>query len=194
MHDDHEDTLPHPIPVRPTHGDLAADRTRARAEAGGGAPAGRAGEVESSVIGLVACSAQKLDHAAPARELYGSPLFRRSLAYAEMRCARVYVLSARHHLVTLDTVIEPYEQRLGSTKRERRRWACVVAAAIETRHGHDVQLLLLAGREYTAPLIQEVAHWWPVGAWRERITLPLAGLQVGERLRWLNEQLARSAA
>ncbi|TMQ13035.1 MAG: hypothetical protein E6J91_19700 [Deltaproteobacteria bacterium] len=146
------------------------------------------------MIGLVACSAQKLDHAAPARELYGSPLFRRSLAYAEMRCARVYVLSARHHLVTLDTVIEPYEQRLGSTKRERRRWACVVAAAIETRHGHDVQLLLLAGREYTAPLIQEVAHWWPVGAWRERITLPLAGLQVGERLRWLNEQLARSAA
>jgi hypothetical protein len=179
MHDDHEDTLLHPIPGRPTHGDLTADR---------------AGEVESSVIGLVACSAQKLDHAAPARELYCSPLFRRSLAYAEPRCARVYVLSARHHLVALDAVLEPYEQRLSSIKRERRRWACVVAAAIEARHGHDVQLLLLAGREYTAPLIQEVAHWWPIGAWRERVRLPLERMQVGERLRWLNDQLARSAA
>jgi hypothetical protein len=145
-------------------------------------------------LGLVSCSAQKLDRPAPARELYASPLFRRSLAYAESRCARVYVLSARHHLVELDAVLAPYEQRLGSMKRERRHWAAVVASAIEARHGRDVQLLLLAGREYTAPLIQEVAHWWPVGAWRERVRLPLERLQVGERLRWLNDQLARSAA
>ena len=46
-------------------------------------------------------------------------------------------------------MLEPYEQRLGATKRERRRWAAVVAGAIEARHGRDVQLLMLAGKEYT---------------------------------------------
>jgi Family of unknown function (DUF6884) len=147
-----------------------------------------------TMIGLVSCSAQKLTHAAPARELYGSPLFRKSLAYAEARCEHVYVLSARHHMVALDAVLEPYEQRLATTKRERRQWAATVAGAIEARHGRDVHLLLLAGREYTAPLIQEIARWWPSDAWRARIMLPLERLPVGERLRWLNEQLARSAA
>ena len=145
-------------------------------------------------IGLISCSAHKMGRPALARELYTSPLFRRSLAYAEPRCERVYVLSARHHLVELDTVLAPYEQRMGSTKRERRQWAAVVAGAIEARHGRDVQLLLLAGREYTAPLIQEIARWWPVGAWRDRIALPLDRLPVGERLAWLNEQLGRRAA
>ncbi|HEY6174417.1 MAG TPA: hypothetical protein VIX73_08245, partial [Kofleriaceae bacterium] len=130
------------------------------------------------MIGLVSCSAQKLDHAAPARELYCSPLFRKSLAYGEARCEYVYVLSARHHVVALDTVLEPYEQRLGATKRERRQWAAVVASAIETLHGRDVQLLFLAGREYTAPLIQEIARWWPGDAWRARIVLPLERLPV----------------
>jgi hypothetical protein len=146
------------------------------------------------VIGLISCSAQKLDRPAPARELYCSALFRKSLAYTEARCERVYVLSARHHLVALDDVLEPYEQRLGTTKLEARRWAVVVASSLEQLHGRDVKLLALAGKEYTAPLIREVAHWWPVGAWRERIALPLAGLQVGERLRWLNARLGEVRA
>jgi hypothetical protein len=145
-------------------------------------------------IGLISCSGRKLDRAAPARELYCSPLFKRSLAYAEARCERVYVLSAQHHLVDLDRVLEPYDRRLGATKRERRRWAASVAGAIEAHHGRDVQLLLLAGQEYTAPLIQEIARWWPSDAWRARIALPLERLPVGARLRWLNEQLVTCRA
>ena len=147
------------------------------------------------MIGLVSCSAQKLDHPAPARELYCSPLFRKSVAYAEARCEHVYVLSARHHLVALDQVLAPYEHRLGTTKRERALWATIVTSGLEARHGrtkHD--LLLLAGADYVKPLVREVAHWWRDGSWRRRVHLPLAGLQVGERLRWLNEQLTRSAA
>jgi hypothetical protein len=147
------------------------------------------------VIGLLSCSAQKLDRAAPARELYCSPLFRKSLAYAERRCKRVYVLSALHHLVELDQVLEPYERRLDSTKREREIWGTITASALEPharRAGHD--LLILAGADYVRPLLRVVAPWWRDGSWRKHIHLPLAGMQVGERLRWLNDQSSKCAA
>lgn len=147
------------------------------------------------MMGLVACSAQKLDRPAPARELYCSPLFRKSLTYAERRCKRVYVLSAQHYLVELDQVLEPYERRLGGTKREREIWAAITAGHLEPhvrRGAHD--LLMLAGQDYVRPLIRAIAHWWRDRAWRKHVHLPLAGMQVGQRLKWLNAQLALCSA
>lgn len=143
------------------------------------------------MIGLISCSAQKLDRPAPARELYCSPLFRKSLAYAERRCERVYVLSARHHLVELDTVHEPYEHRLGGVA-ERERWGDAVACELVARHGGDLAALLLAGTEYVDPI--RLGWLWTPGARELYIVDPLAGLQVGQRLRWLNEQLAEDGA
>jgi hypothetical protein len=144
-----------------------------------------------AVIGLVACSAQKLDRSAPARELYCSPLFRKSLAYAAARCSKVYVLSARHHLVELDTMLEPYEHRLG-TAEQREQWGDAVARELVKRHGGDVAALLLAGADYVDPI--RLGFLVTPGA-RELYTVePLARMQVGERLRWLNEQLAGKAA
>lgn len=139
------------------------------------------------VIGLVSCSAQKLARLAPARELYCSPLFRLSLAYAERRCASVYVLSARHRLVELDTVLEPYEQRLGAA-REREQWGDAVARELVERHGGDIAALLLAGTEYVDPI--RLGFLITPGARELYIADPLAGLQVGQRLRWLNKELA----
>lgn len=150
------------------------------------------------MIGLVACSAQKLERPAPARELYCSPLFRKSLAYAERRCERVYVLSASHGLVELDTVVSPYDRRLGG-KKEREAWGRRVASTLIDRHGRDVEYLVLAGRDYADPLVTGLRthdgfheDGWR-GVARERIVQPLAGLQVGDRLRRLNEWIgARS--
>lgn len=146
------------------------------------------------MIGLVSCSVQKLARPAPARELYCSPLFRKSLAYAESRCEHVYVLSAMHHLLDLDKVIEPYDRRLGTTKREREIWAIITAGALESKHKRaDLQLMVLAGADYAGALIGVVCWWWKDG-WRSHVHQPLQGMQVGERLRWLNDQLAGSAA
>jgi hypothetical protein len=151
------------------------------------------------VIGLVSCSAQKLDRAAPARELYCSPLFRKSLAYAEPRCSRVYVLSAALGLLELDRVTAPYDRRLGG-KKERSAWALRVAGILIDRHGREVDYIILAGADYAGPLATALRTYdgfredgWH-GVPRDRILQPLAGMQVGERLRWLNEHLARSAA
>lgn len=151
------------------------------------------------MIGLVGCSAQKLDRPAPACELYRSRLFRLALAYAEPRCQRVYVLSAKLGLVELDAVLEPYEQRLaGQEKREN--WARPIASALIARHGHEIDYLILAGRDYADPLTMALCtadrhrgHLWR-GVPRDRILLPLAGMQIGQRLQWLGQQLAVRAA
>lgn len=104
------------------------------------------------MIGLVACSSQKLDRPAPAHELYCSPLFRKSLAYALSRCTQVYVLSASHGLVPLDREVKPYDRRLGG-KKERAAWGRRVASTLIDRHGRDVEYLVLAGRDYADPLV-----------------------------------------
>lgn len=156
--------------------------------------------MSARMVGLISCSAQKLYRPAPARELYCSPLFRKSLAYAEARCERVYVLSAALGLVELDAVTNPHDRALGGRKSEREAWARRVAGMLIGRHGRDVDYSILAGQNYAGPLATALRtcdghheDGWR-GVARERIQQPLAGLQCGDRLRWLNEQLARSAA
>ncbi|HWU87156.1 MAG TPA: hypothetical protein VN253_07775 [Kofleriaceae bacterium] len=143
------------------------------------------------MIGLVGCAATKLAQAAPARELYVSPLFRLALAFAEQRCTKVYILSALHELVDLDRVIEPYERRLGG-KVERQAWGERVGRALVARHGREVDYLILAGADYANPV--EVAlrthDGYRDGAWHgvaaTRILQPLTGMKIGARLRYLS--------
>jgi hypothetical protein len=137
-------------------------------------------------IGLVSCSGQKLDRRAPARELYTSPLFRKSLRHALGGCQTVYILSAKHGLLELDQELEPYDERLPSAKAERCAWGGRVAADLAARHwDRDLVLYMLAGQEYAMPLIHATATWWPDG-WRKHILQPLQGKEVGRRLQWLN--------
>lgn len=68
------------------------------------------------IVYVVPCGAAKLDHAAPARELYTGSHFRNTLAAAEQLAAEedgtVLILSALYGLVELDTVLEPYDVRM----------------------------------------------------------------------------------
>lgn len=66
---------------------------------------------------IIPCGADKSDHAAPARDLYTGGMFRMSLAAAESEAAdtgaTVLILSALHGLITLDTVLAPYNVKMG---------------------------------------------------------------------------------
>lgn len=87
-------------------------------------------------IGLVGCVKTKLDHAAPAKDLYTSRLFRGRRAFVERSCARWFILSAKHGLVDPDAVLEPYDVTLDSaTAAERRAWSDRVLVEIRERLG-----------------------------------------------------------
>lgn len=62
---------------------------------------------------IIPCGAGKLDHAAPAGELYTSAYFAGNLRAARALGGRVLVLSALHGLLDLDQVVEPYNLRMG---------------------------------------------------------------------------------
>lgn len=135
-------------------------------------------------VGLVGCASQKLTRPAPARDLYVSQLFKKASAYAEATCDRWYVLSARHGLVHPDTVIEPYDMRLGTNDRTSppiHTWAAGVRGqlAVELAGLEGVTLVALAGEQYRTMLLHST---WPY-------EVPMKGLGIGQQLGWLTTQL-----
>lgn len=128
---------------------------------------------------LVSCSASKLDHAAPARELYTSPLFRKARELAERSGRPWAILSAKHGLLDPNTVVEPYDLALSDLKAEdRRNWAGKVRRQLSARWAGLATFEVFAGKLYLEAL-EGFEH-----------SQPLEGLQVGERLRELNRLLA----
>lgn len=138
------------------------------------------------MIGLVSCAATKRKVPSIARRLYVSPLFTRSLEYAERRCMSTYILSALHGLLDPERMIEPYDRRL-SGKADRARWGRSVVAGIQRAgHRHYDDVLILAGEDYAAPIraaLRDVN-------WSGEVLEPLRGKQIGERLAWLAAELA----
>jgi hypothetical protein len=138
-------------------------------------------------VGLVSCSKSKLDHPAPARELYvPSHLFRGARCYVERTCDRWFVLSAKHHLVRPEQVLEPYNQTLkDASPAERRRWSDVVLAALETEVGdlRRVTFEVHAGAAYlNFGLVEGLL------ARGAQVDNPVQGLRHGERLRFYKGQ------
>ncbi len=67
---------------------------------------------------VIPCAAAKVDHPAPAAELYASDNFAHMLraaqaTAADMGDAKVMILSAEHGLVELDQVLAPYDTKMG---------------------------------------------------------------------------------
>lgn len=150
-------------------------------------------------VGFVACSSSKLTRAAPAWQLYTSPLFRLSVAYLTQKVGvdRWYVLSAKHGLVAPETVLEPYDETLTKFgKAERQAWGERVAEQIYAewrKTGTEWRMQVLAGKIYCQPLrtalSAKVNPFKVISALR--FGEPLDGKAIGERLQWLSSELGR---
>jgi hypothetical protein len=105
--------------------------------------------MRSVLLYVLPCSGAKLDQAAPARQLYTGSMFRLALPIIEAAAAaasdtlgqhtEVRVLSARHGLIALEAVVEPYDRRMDAlTSSERADLAAVVADQLaELAAGRD---------------------------------------------------------
>jgi hypothetical protein len=131
-------------------------------------------------VGLVGCVKSKQSQAAPARELYVSPLFRGRRAWVERTCDRWVILSAKHGLVEPDRVLAPYDEILMDLPRAvRRAWSAGVVQALEHAIGQvsGVVIELHAGSAYL--------DYGLVAGLRERGALldhPVQGLTLGRQL------------
>lgn len=135
-------------------------------------------------VALIACSKSKAKGPAPARELYDSPLFRKSYRYVRSRSPeQIYVLSAKHGLVPDDEVISPYDRTLNDMSAEEvREWAESVLDSLRSNHDlTDTRFLILAGKRYRKHLLPEFGSY----------EVPMEGLGIGEQLHFLKTRLNR---
>ena len=145
------------------------------------------------MIGLVACCKMKAGFACAARELYLSPLFKMSLAYAEVRCSEVYVISALAGLLPLHRNLSPYNVTLADlTPKQRRQWGVRVLESLVVRYPDGDRVLLLAGELYAKPIKDAAELALAAGAQFE-FEEPLAGMQIGERLSFLSRFVKEAA-
>jgi hypothetical protein len=131
---------------------------------------------------LISCSKSKAGHNDLARNMYVSPLYRKSVLVAAGWGLSFSILSAKYGLLDPDETIEPYDLTLkGASKQFKLEWARRVDAQIRSSVNSKKQLIVLAGDDYCAPLIE-------VGAGRPlNFFTPMRGLSLGNRLVFLNQ-------
>lgn len=130
---------------------------------------------------LIGCVKRKLPIAAPAKDLYLSPLFRKGREYAEAARVPWFILSAEHGLVAPEDQLAPYDLRLSATTAAyRRNWGTQVVESMWAALGslEDRTVEIHAGAAYADAIRDGLRE---AGA---QVSEPLAGLTLGLRLAW----------
>lgn len=132
-------------------------------------------------IVLISCASQKEDSKMEAQKIYKSTLFKKSLAYAKkLNPDAIYILSGKHHLLPLDKVIKPYNQRVSNKKAENEVWgAKVIEQLKKVADLQNDKFIILAGKDYVNSLKSSLKN----------VELPFEGVKGnGEMLQRLNEE------
>ena len=137
-------------------------------------------------IVLISCVSKKGNKKTKAKDLYEGQLFKNSLVYGKkLNSDKIFILSALHHLVSLDQEIEPYNVTLSYvppakrnprlkvlTKHEARLWGLNVLKELgEVADLKNDEFIILAGQSYIKPIKSGLTH----------IIEPLKGIVLGKR-------------
>nr|WP_318707333.1 DUF6884 domain-containing protein [uncultured Treponema sp.] len=105
---------------------------------------------------LISCCKEKLNFAAKAKDLYQSECFKKRLFEAlSHNPDEILILSAKHHIVELDQVLEPYDVCLSNqTTGEQKKWAGICLADLSSRFNlKEARFIILANEDYYRNLI-----------------------------------------
>lgn len=133
-------------------------------------------------IVLIACSGKKIEtngNPIAAEKLYIGPLFKKSLEYAKLINAdKIFILSAKHHLVELDDKLEKYDCYLKTFDIEEIiKWSKMVIKQLKTKADlKNDEFIILAGRDYYRFFKDDITY----------MELPLEGMKIGLKLKELN--------
>ena len=131
---------------------------------------------------LIACSKTKGSHRDLARNIYISPLYRKSVLATKAWGVPFSILSAKHGLLGPDELIEPYKLTLkGKSISFKSQWAARVTTQIHEQLDSQKHLIVLAGDDYLQPLLATPTDRPP------NYFIPMKGLSLGNRLAFLNQ-------
>ena len=137
-------------------------------------------------IVFLSCTKSKTPYPAPAQELYSaSPMFQKTLEYGKtLKPDKMFILSAKHHLVPLNKELKPYDLTLKDfNKEEKEKWGEETYKQMKQKglNPERDKFIFLAGNEYIKPLLKYIPE--------SNIETPMSGKRFGQRLKWLNSQL-----
>ena len=129
---------------------------------------------------LISCASKKLNEKTSAKGMYISPLFKKSLKYAEsISPDRIFILSAEYSLLKLDQQIMPYNKTLNKMRTaEIKQWADSVLKQLKRKTDLENDLFIfLAGENYRKFLLPHIRSY----------KIPMKGLGIGKQLQWLTK-------
>lgn len=131
-------------------------------------------------IVLISCVSKKRSYKSKATDLYISALFQKNLAYAQkLKPYAIYILSAKHGLLDLETEIEPYDFTLNNMSAgEVKAWAGKVFKQLSKQA--DIKqdhFIFLAGMKYRKYLTPHISSF----------EVPLKGMSIGKQLQYLSD-------
>ena len=115
-----------------------------------------------------------------AKDIYTkSPYFRKMRKYAESHEDLWFILSAEHHLLDPEDIIEPYNTYLGSfSKDEIIFWGSKVISDLSKVVDKTDCVELIAGKDYIEPIISQLQDMV------DSVSCPLSGKRIGEKMSW----------
>lgn len=133
-------------------------------------------------IVLISCASKKRPIRSQAKDLYISTLFELNLKYAKsLDPDAIYILSAKHGLLNLETEIEPYNLTLNNmTQNEIKEWALRVINQLKEKADLiNDHFIFLASNNYRKYLVSSLKSY----------EIPLEGFQIGRQLQYLKRNI-----
>ena len=101
---------------------------------------------------FLSCTKKKASHRCKAEEMYGeSSLFSKALEYAKsLNPDKMYILSAKHHVLPLSKEIDPYNKTLKDcSAEERKEWTEEVVKQLKAKGvNFEAKTLFFCGEDY----------------------------------------------
>ena len=127
-------------------------------------------------IALISCTKSKQGYTCPAIEMYTkSPLFRYKLCYCKkIGVDKIFILSAKYHLLEPETIIEDYDLTLNNFNNEEKiKWSKIVLKDLKNKTDlKNDEFILLAGKNYVNYLLDYLPNNFN----------PVEGLGLGKQL------------
>ncbi|MFC7393578.1 DUF6884 domain-containing protein [Scopulibacillus cellulosilyticus] len=136
-------------------------------------------------IGLLATARKKSNTPDKVIDFYKSPLFIKSVQYAQNHYDRFYFYNAKDGLLLPDQIMSPYDVSIKTfTIQEKKRWGQKVIKAFLTYESPQDKLIFLHGgqvyRKFLEPELRKQGYIFEV---------PLKGLGIGKQLKWYEQHI-----
>jgi hypothetical protein len=141
-------------------------------------------EYDKNII-LISCTSKKIAFKSKAEDLYISPLFRFSLAYAKkLKPDKIFILSAKYGLLNLNDEIATYNETLNNKSvSDIKIWAEKVVFKLgKIANLQNDVFIFFAGKKYREYILPHIKYY----------KIPLKGLRIGEQLKFLKNKLEQA--